>query len=88
MSWSFLDETPDFGAIAEAQERFNSVVESTHAWPQSLDGGRLVLFTVVGRSGLWDDAKVVLQDVETRERVTVVERGTFGRYVPTGSGFL
>ena len=62
----------------------DSVEESTHAWPQSLDGGRLVLFTVLGRSGLWDDARVVLQDVETGERVTVVERGTFGRYVPTG----
>ncbi len=58
--------------------------ENYHTWPQSLDGGKLVLFTAQGPSALWEDAKIVLQDLETGERKTVIERGTHGRYVPTG----
>jgi Tol biopolymer transport system component/DNA-binding SARP family transcriptional activator len=58
--------------------------EVGHAWPQSLEGGRLVLFTVIGPSGKWDDARIVLQDLQTQERWTVTERATYGRYVEPG----
>ena len=58
--------------------------ESGHAWPQSLDGGSLLLFTALGPSGKWDDAKILLKDLETGQRFTVVEGGAYGRYVPTG----
>ncbi len=59
-------------------------MEGTHVWPQLLDDGRLVLFTILGPDMMWANAAVVVQDLETGERTTVVTEGTFGRYVPTG----
>ncbi len=58
--------------------------ETIHTWPQLLPGGRLILFTAMGPSALWEDAKIVVKDLETGERKTVIERATYGRYVPTG----
>ena len=57
--------------------------ESAHLWPQLLEDSRSVLFTVLGPSMMWHDASVVLQDIESGERTTVVSGGTYGRYVPT-----
>ena len=59
-------------------------VETFHVWPQLLDDGRRVLFTIIGPSGVWGDAQVVIEDLETGERTTVVSQGTYGRYVPPG----
>ena len=75
---------PATGGVPETVTVVDSTSESPHAWPELLDEGRLVLFTVVGPSGLWEDARVVVRDVETGERTTVAERGTFGRYVTSG----
>ncbi|MCH7717717.1 MAG: serine/threonine-protein kinase, partial [Gemmatimonadetes bacterium] len=58
--------------------------EVEHVWPQLLDGGRAVIFTVMGNTGLWDDARVVVLDFDTGERTVVREKATYGRYVPTG----
>jgi Tol biopolymer transport system component len=55
-----------------------------HFWPQLLDAGRLVLFTMTGVDGQWEDAKIVVQDLGTGERMTVREDATYGRYVSTG----
>ena len=55
--------------------------ETSHFWPQSIDGGSLVLYTAVGPSMLWTDAQVVLEDLGTGERRTVVDNGTHARYV-------
>ena len=59
-------------------------VETFHKWPQVIDNGRRVIFTVIGPTGVWGDAQVVVEDLETGERTTVVQQGTYGRYVPTG----
>ncbi len=59
-------------------------VEAAHLWPQLVDGGRSVLFTVLGPSMMWHDARIVMQDLESGERTDIVTAGTFGRYVPTG----
>lgn len=75
---------PVTGGVAETVTVVDSTSESAHAWPQLLDEGRLVLFTVIGPSGVWEDARVVVHDVETGERSIVAEKGTFGRYVATG----
>ncbi|HDH03039.1 MAG TPA: serine/threonine-protein kinase, partial [Actinobacteria bacterium] len=56
-------------------------MEVFHGWPQVVDDRKALVFTVGGPSGLWNDAKVVVQDLETGTRTTVVEGGTFGRYV-------
>ena len=57
--------------------------DRSHRWPQLLPGGREVLFTNP-TGGNWDDARIVVQQIETGERKVLVEGGTFGRYVPTG----
>jgi serine/threonine-protein kinase len=58
--------------------------EGVHARPQLLDGGRLVLYTRLGPGMMWSGASVVLEEIATGERTTIVEGGTYGRYVPTG----
>jgi len=58
--------------------------ESAHQYPQLLQGGRSVLFTILGPSMMWHDASVVLQDIESGERTTVATGATDGHYVPTG----
>jgi Tol biopolymer transport system component len=58
--------------------------ESYHMWPQAIGDGRLVLFTLLGPSGQWRDAKIILLDTESGERVVVREHATSGQYLPTG----
>ena len=62
----------------------DAAVESFHIWPQLIDGGRRLLFTIIGPTGVWEDAQIVVEDLQTGERTTLVEQGTYGRYVPTG----
>jgi tRNA A-37 threonylcarbamoyl transferase component Bud32 len=59
-------------------------VEGAHGWPQLLESGQSVLFTILGPSMMWHDASIVVQDIESGERTTVVTGGTYGRYIPTG----
>jgi serine/threonine-protein kinase len=72
------------GAPEQLTTEVDTLLEMAHTWPQVLAGGKLVLFTVIGLSGLWEDARIVLQDLETGERKTIREKAWFGRYVPTG----
>jgi eukaryotic-like serine/threonine-protein kinase len=57
--------------------------EISHRWPQILPGGKAVLFTV-WTGGSFDDASIGVQSLETGERRTVLEGGTYARYVPSG----
>ena len=56
--------------------------ESAHG-PQILPGGEAVLFTLAqGRA--WDDAQIVVQNLETGERKVLINGGRDVRYAPTG----
>ena len=55
--------------------------EAYHKWPQAIGDGRFVLFTALGPSGQWREAKIVLLDTRTGVRTVVRERATYGRYV-------
>ena len=57
--------------------------ERNHRWPDVLPGGRAVLFAV-GTGGAFNDARIVVQALESGETTTIVEGGTNPRYVPTG----
>jgi serine/threonine-protein kinase len=57
--------------------------ETAHSWPQILPGGQAVLFTV-WTGGIWDDARIVVEQIEERERRVLIEGGTHAQYVPTG----
>ena len=72
------------GEPQQITTRVDTTTEAAHRWPQVLDGGRQVLFTVVGPSVQWENARIVVQDVATGVRNLVVEKGTHGRYVNTG----
>ena len=62
--------------------------------PQMLPGRGAVMFTLASTNLLrpqesladpgWDEARVVVQLLDTRERKTVIEGGSDGRYMPTG----
>ena len=56
--------------------------EEGHRWPQLLPGGKAVLFTAWSRN--IDDAQIVVQRLDTRERRIILRGGTYGRYVSTG----
>jgi serine/threonine-protein kinase len=71
-AWTLITKRDSGGAVA------------AYMWPQQLEGGQSVLYTVMGPSGMWYDASVVLEDLTSGERTTVASEGTYGRYVPTG----
>ena len=71
-------------AWTAATEADSTGLEGAHAWPQLLPGGRLLLFTVLGPGMMWNGARLVVQDLETRVRTTIAEEGTFGRYLSSG----
>jgi Tol biopolymer transport system component len=57
--------------------------EGSHRFPHHLPGGSAILFTV-GTGGSWDDARIEMLRLDTRERKILIEGGSDGRYVPTG----
>jgi serine/threonine-protein kinase len=57
--------------------------EGSHRFPHHLPGGKAVLFTV-GTSGRWDDARIEILDLDTKQRKLLFEGGSDARYVPTG----
>jgi len=54
----------------------------SHRWPEMLPGGKAFLFTALGAS--LEEARVMLQSLETGERRTLIEAATGPRYSPTG----
>ena len=57
--------------------------ENVHRWPQALQGGRSILFSVA-RAGAGDEGEVVVQSLETGERRTVYRGGSHARYLASG----
>jgi Tol biopolymer transport system component len=58
--------------------------EATHRWPQSLPGGKAVLFTANRRVGGYEDASIVVQRLPHGPTKTIVQGGYYGRYLPSG----
>jgi serine/threonine protein kinase/Tol biopolymer transport system component len=57
--------------------------ESWFVWPESLPDGQSVLFTNT-RGFTVDEAQIEVLDLESHARKTVIEDGSYARYVPTG----
>jgi serine/threonine-protein kinase len=57
--------------------------EDSHRWPQVVSGGGAVVFSVWHGSSV-DHSEIIVQSLETGERKTVIEGGTYARYLPTG----
>jgi Tol biopolymer transport system component len=59
--------------------------EQNHRYASALPGGKAIVFTVIETSmESYDDAKIVVQTLDTGKRKTLVEGGTCPRYSPTG----
>jgi serine/threonine-protein kinase len=61
---------------AQAGEQFDG--------PQLLPGGEWVMFAVGGGFASWDDARIVVQSLKTKERRDIWQGGSDARYIPTG----
>ncbi len=57
--------------------------EKTHRWPQMLPGGKDVLF-MAGIAGLYDNATIEVQSIETGKRKLLHRGGYFPRYLKSG----
>jgi serine/threonine-protein kinase len=55
--------------------------EISHRWPQTLPGGRHILFTVAVEDESYDDARLEVASLESGERRVLVTGGAYGRYV-------
>jgi Tol biopolymer transport system component len=69
------------GAPEPVTEVADSAAEHMHAWPQLLPGGKELLFTVLGPSGGAMDSRIVVEAIGSGVRRTLVQQGTFGRYL-------
>ncbi len=58
--------------------------ESLHRWPQTLRGGKAILFTAAASPGAFDSANIVVQTIPEGTRKIVHRGGYFGRYLPSG----
>jgi eukaryotic-like serine/threonine-protein kinase len=58
--------------------------EYRHTLPHVLPGGRAVLFNITSAAFRWDDAKVVVRNLDTGEQKVLFENGADPRYVSTG----
>jgi eukaryotic-like serine/threonine-protein kinase len=57
--------------------------EYSHRYPQILPGGKAVLFTALNGFG-WDETRVEVLRLDTRERRVLIQGGHTGRYVSSG----
>jgi serine/threonine protein kinase len=59
--------------------------EISHRWPQVLPGGKFVLFTIqMGTEASYDSARIAVLSVPTGKWRTVIEGGSYARYLPSG----
>jgi Tol biopolymer transport system component len=59
--------------------------ELSHRWPQVLPGNKTVLFTIqVATQASYDDARVAVLSLETGKWRTLLDGGSYARYVPSG----
>ncbi len=76
---------PVAGGVPEpVTEVADSANEYVHAWPQLLPGGKQLLFTVIGPSSGALDSRIVVETIGSGVRQSLVEQGTFGRYLTSG----
>jgi Tol biopolymer transport system component/predicted Ser/Thr protein kinase len=78
-----LQQVPDAGGTPQPLTRFEKG-EASHRWPESLPGGKAVLFAA-GQSGInFINAQVAAQSVGTGERRNLIQGGNYPRYAPSG----
>ena len=83
-AYSGLWRVSSSGGVPQALAELDAASgERNHRWPDVLPGSRAVLFTV-GTGGTLNDARIVVQSLDSGKRTTIVEGGTNPRYIPSG----
>jgi serine/threonine-protein kinase len=60
--------------------------ELSHRWPQMLPGNRAVVFTIqMASQGTYDEARIAVLSLETGKWHTLVDGGSYARFVPPGT---
>ena len=77
-------EVPANGGPSKTLLQLDAGKDETGQSPQLVDEGRAVLFTLHTGAVSWDGAAIVIQDLATGARTTLVERGTDGRLLADG----
>jgi len=81
-----IHRVPAAGGTPEEVTLMDTTVgEISHRFPQSLPGGKWVIFTVkFNNISSFDNAVIAAENVETHERKELVRGGSYGRYLPSG----
>ncbi len=88
---STIARVPVSGGKPEPVTSFDSSRgEVTHRAPFVLPGSKILLFTAAAHGGNYDDADIVAQNLETRQRAVLYHGGFAPRYVlgPSGQGYV
>jgi Tol biopolymer transport system component len=81
----------DGGTSRQLTQTGTARMEVAHRWPETLPGGDLVMFTVgpaMASLHTWDAARIDVQSIRTNERWTIVEGGTYPKYVASSRRLL
>jgi Tol biopolymer transport system component/predicted Ser/Thr protein kinase len=78
-----LSRIPSAGGAA-TPVTFLTPGEVTHRWPQTLPGGKAVLFSANNAATEFDGANIEVVSLGDRRRKTLVRGGTYGHYLPSG----
>ncbi len=80
-----LSRVADAGGAPEfLTELDQSIKQRTHRWPQVLPGSKAVLFTANETRANFDDANIVVWEMERKQQKTVLRGGSYARYVASG----
>jgi Tol biopolymer transport system component len=77
-------EVPSGGGQPKALLEFDASKDELAQSPQLIDGGRALLFTLRTGTGPWDGAAIVVHDMATGQRTTLVDGATDGRLLRDG----
>jgi len=78
-----LYRTDARGGVASLITRAADHAALTLSWPQFLPGGDAVLYTASDRLTNFEDARIEVLSLKTGRCKTLVERGYYGRYLPS-----
>jgi hypothetical protein len=79
---SALSRVPAEGGKPQSATKLQAGV-ITHRWPQSLPGGKAILFTLSSDARAFEEASIAAVSVKTGEIKILARGGYFGRYLPT-----
>ena len=78
-----LQQVSDAGGTPQPLTRLEKG-EISHAWPEFLPDGKVVLFASEADNNNWTNAQIAVQSVGTGERRNLVQGGMYPRYAPSG----